>query len=162
LSYQFRATEKFWKNFHDLPNNQKELVRQKWQIFKVDPFEPSLLTHQIRRLSAKAKHTIYSVATTELPKFTVFLDSCCLCTQNDSEIVDYKFTQLLRELSSKCDLQLAVPRAVIRELLSRKTFRCGIFLDKAKSGLKQIEKSTHTDLNQPPTIKELQATLEKR
>ena len=62
MSYaRFKATEKFWKNFHALPNDQKELVRKKWQIFKVDPFEPSLSTHQIRRLGALAKHTIYSV-----------------------------------------------------------------------------------------------------
>ena len=61
MSYQFRTIEKFWKNFYALPNYQKELVREKWQIFKVDPFEPSLGTHQIRRLSALAKHTIYSV-----------------------------------------------------------------------------------------------------
>jgi hypothetical protein len=101
-------------------------------------------------------------ATTELPKFTVFPDSCCLCTQNDSEIVDYKCTQLFRELSSKCDLQLAVPRIVVQELLSQKTFKCGTFLDKAKSNLKQIEKLTHTDLDQPPTIEKLRATLEKR
>jgi hypothetical protein len=100
--------------------------------------------------------------TTELPKFTVFLDSCCLFTKNDSEIVDHKFTQLFRELSSKCDLQLAVPRIVIQEILSQKTFQCGTFLHKAKSSLKQIEKLTRTNLDQPPTIEELQATLEKR
>ena len=61
MSYQFEATEKYWKNFYALPNDQKELVREKWQIFKIDPFDPLLGTHQIRRLSALAKHTIYSV-----------------------------------------------------------------------------------------------------
>jgi len=61
VSYQFEATKKFWKNFHALPNDQKELVREKWQVFKADPFDPSLSTHQIRRLGALAKHTIYAV-----------------------------------------------------------------------------------------------------
>lgn len=61
MSYQYRAVEEFWKNFYALPNHQKESVREKWKVFKLDPFHPSLGTHQIRRLSALAKHTIYSV-----------------------------------------------------------------------------------------------------
>jgi hypothetical protein len=61
--------------------------------------------------------------TTKLPKFTVFLDSCCLFTKNDSQIVSQSFTNLFRELKSKCDLQLVIPRIVVDELLSQKIFQ---------------------------------------
>jgi mRNA-degrading endonuclease YafQ of YafQ-DinJ toxin-antitoxin module len=57
----FTATEEFWKNFYDLPPEQKESVREKWEIFRQDPFHPSLRTHKIERLSALAGHTIRSV-----------------------------------------------------------------------------------------------------
>ena len=61
MSYQYEVTEKFWKNFYKLPDSQKESVREKWKVFKLDPFATSLGTHQIHRLSALAKHPIYSV-----------------------------------------------------------------------------------------------------
>lgn len=61
MNYQFRAVERFWKNFYRLSASQKESVRRAWVIFKSDPFHPSLCTHEIHGLSAKAKHTIYSV-----------------------------------------------------------------------------------------------------
>lgn len=61
MNYQYRATEKFWKNFYALSDAQKESVRRAWRIFKSDPFQPSLGTHEIRALSARARHTIYSV-----------------------------------------------------------------------------------------------------
>jgi hypothetical protein len=61
VSYEFRAVEEYWKNFYALPNRRKELVREKWGIFKINPFEPSLGSHKMERLSALAKHTIYSV-----------------------------------------------------------------------------------------------------
>jgi mRNA-degrading endonuclease YafQ of YafQ-DinJ toxin-antitoxin module len=61
VKYQYRAIEKFWKNFHRLNNSQKESVRNAWAIFKIDPFHPSLGTHEIHELSARAKHTIFSV-----------------------------------------------------------------------------------------------------
>ena len=57
----FTATEQFWKNFYDLPPEQKESVREKWLTFRQDPFHPSLGTHKIARLSALAGHTIRSV-----------------------------------------------------------------------------------------------------
>jgi Txe/YoeB family toxin of Txe-Axe toxin-antitoxin module len=61
VSYQFRAVEEYWKNFCALTNQRKELVREKWKIFKANPFDPSLGTHKIERLSALYRHTIYSV-----------------------------------------------------------------------------------------------------
>jgi mRNA-degrading endonuclease YafQ of YafQ-DinJ toxin-antitoxin module len=57
----FEATEEFWKNFYDLSAEQKDSVRQKWLIFRENQFHPSLGSHKIYRLSALAKHTIWSV-----------------------------------------------------------------------------------------------------
>jgi mRNA-degrading endonuclease YafQ of YafQ-DinJ toxin-antitoxin module len=57
----YKATEEFWKNFYDLAAGQKASVREKWKIFRQDPFHQSLGTHKIERLSALAKHTIRSV-----------------------------------------------------------------------------------------------------
>jgi hypothetical protein len=55
VSYQYRAVEKFWRDFYRLTPTQKASVRR-----ERDPFHPSLGTHEIHELSAKAKHTIYS------------------------------------------------------------------------------------------------------
>ena len=60
MSYQFKATETFWQNFHSLPTPQKESVRHAWQIFKQNPFDPRLRPHKIHSLSARYKKTIYS------------------------------------------------------------------------------------------------------
>ena len=60
MSYQYRAVEKFWRNFYRLSPKQKASVRQAWETFKSDPFHPTLQSHEIRVLSAKANHTIYS------------------------------------------------------------------------------------------------------
>lgn len=61
MSYLFKASETFWTKFYALSNGQKAAVRKKWKIFKIDPFDPSLGTHKIHRLSAIAKQTVYSV-----------------------------------------------------------------------------------------------------
>ncbi len=56
----FEATEEFWRNFYRLSSKDKESVREKWQIFKSDPFDPRLRSHTIHKLSAIARHTILS------------------------------------------------------------------------------------------------------
>jgi len=61
VSYQYRTVEKFWRNFYRLSPKQKASVRRAWETFKNDPFHPGLGSHEIRELSAKTKHTIYSV-----------------------------------------------------------------------------------------------------
>jgi len=61
VSYQFRAVEEYWRNFYALTARQKKLVREKWEKFKLNPFDPSLGTHRIHGLSARTRHTIYSV-----------------------------------------------------------------------------------------------------
>jgi mRNA-degrading endonuclease YafQ of YafQ-DinJ toxin-antitoxin module len=60
VSYQYRAVEKFWRDFYRLAPLQKASVRRVWSVFKTDPFHPSLRAHEIHELSAKARHTIYS------------------------------------------------------------------------------------------------------
>jgi len=60
VNYQYRAVEKFWRNFYKLSPEQKESIRRAWEIFKHDPFHPSRRSHEIHELSARAKHTIYS------------------------------------------------------------------------------------------------------
>jgi hypothetical protein len=58
---KYKATRKFWKEFHKLSEKQQSKVLQKFSVFRADPFAPSLGTHAINRLSAIAGHTIYSV-----------------------------------------------------------------------------------------------------
>lgn len=60
MNYQYRAVEKFWRSFYRLSESQKASVRRAWNLFKTDPFHPSLRSHEIHALSARAKHTIYS------------------------------------------------------------------------------------------------------
>jgi hypothetical protein len=60
VSFQYRAVEKFWRNFYRLDDSRKASVRRAWATFKNDPFPRSLGSHEIHVLSAKAKHTIYS------------------------------------------------------------------------------------------------------
>lgn len=59
--FTFTAAEDFWKSFHALSNEHKALVREKWQRFKLDPFDRSLRTHTINRLTALYRTTVYSV-----------------------------------------------------------------------------------------------------
>jgi hypothetical protein len=60
MNYQFRATEEFWRSFYNLSSPQKDSVRQAWELFKTNPFHPSLGVHKINNLSARYKKTIYS------------------------------------------------------------------------------------------------------
>ena len=61
MSYRFTATETFWESFDDLPSDQKESMRQAWEIFKLNPFDPRLRPHKIHRLSAHYGRTIHAV-----------------------------------------------------------------------------------------------------
>jgi mRNA-degrading endonuclease YafQ of YafQ-DinJ toxin-antitoxin module len=61
LNYKFKASEQFWKNFHQLSSAEKASVRYAWEIFKEDPFDPRLKTHKIHRLSSEAKRAVFSV-----------------------------------------------------------------------------------------------------
>jgi plasmid maintenance system killer protein len=59
--YTYKTSEAFWTAFYALPSEQKKSVRQKWEIFRTDPFDPRLGTHRINRLSSLHKSTVYSV-----------------------------------------------------------------------------------------------------
>lgn len=61
MSYRYRATPQFWKNFHLLSSAQKDLAREKFRIFRENPFEPRLRTHKIQSLSALFKRTVHAV-----------------------------------------------------------------------------------------------------
>jgi hypothetical protein len=57
----FKATENFWRKFYALSNEQKHRAREKWKLFKLDPFDARLGTHRINSLSAQMKKTVWSV-----------------------------------------------------------------------------------------------------
>ena len=60
-AYRFRAAPQFWRSFYALPAAQKESVRATWRKFRLNPFDPSLDTHKIQSLSARAGTTVYAV-----------------------------------------------------------------------------------------------------
>jgi hypothetical protein len=99
---------------------------------------------------------------TELPKYFLFLDTSCLFTKNESQIVSLPFTKLFRDLQSKCDVQLAIPRIVVDELLSQKLFQCEKFLEKAASNLRKIAKLTESEVLEPSRIQQLRQKLAQR
>jgi hypothetical protein len=74
VSYQFQATEKFWKEFYALSPEQKEAVRAKWETFKADPCHPTLDTHINWPLSAIARHRIYSAVIEKDLRITFRID----------------------------------------------------------------------------------------
>src|SRR5437588_3447418 len=57
---QVSRSREILAEFYKLRREQKESVRRSWQLFKGDPFHPSLGSHEIHELSARAKHTIYA------------------------------------------------------------------------------------------------------
>jgi hypothetical protein len=57
----FKVTPRFWKNFKKLTPQQRERAREKYKLFKVDPFDSRLGTHQIERLSSLIKKTVWAV-----------------------------------------------------------------------------------------------------
>ena len=61
MSYRYRATPQFWKNFHALPPAQKDSTRAKFAIFHENPFDPRLRTHKIQSLSSLFKRTVHAV-----------------------------------------------------------------------------------------------------
>jgi mRNA-degrading endonuclease YafQ of YafQ-DinJ toxin-antitoxin module len=61
VSYHFKASETFWRNFYRLADRQKAVVRQVWKIFKANPFDTRLGVHKIHALSAKSGKTIHAL-----------------------------------------------------------------------------------------------------
>ena len=60
MGYQFKAVRRFWKSLNALPPRQRESAINAFRIFKEDPFDFRLRTHKVQKLSAIAKHTIFS------------------------------------------------------------------------------------------------------
>jgi len=61
-AYTFKRTPQFRRSFDGLSPDEQAAARQAFTIFKKNPFDPSLRTHKINRLSALHKKTVYSVA----------------------------------------------------------------------------------------------------
>src|SRR5207247_8574446 len=57
---QVSRSREILAEFYKLRPEQKESLRRSWQLFKDDPFHPSLGSDEIHELSARAKHTIYA------------------------------------------------------------------------------------------------------
>lgn len=58
--WEFRATPEFWKCFDRLDADKQRIAREKFEVFRKDPFHPSLGTHRINSLSVRYRRTIYS------------------------------------------------------------------------------------------------------
>jgi hypothetical protein len=74
MKFRFRATEEFWKRFHELPSSRKASVRRAWDIFKLDPFDLRLGAHKIHKLSALYGRTIYSIVIEADLRAVFFID----------------------------------------------------------------------------------------
>jgi hypothetical protein len=74
VSYQFQATEKFWKEFYALSPEQKEAVRAKWETSRQIRVIPTLDTHIVWPLSAIARHRIYSAVIEKDLRITFRID----------------------------------------------------------------------------------------
>ena len=61
MTYRFRAAKSFWRSWSRLSAEQQRAARQAFQVFKQNPFDPSLRAHKIHRLSAEYGRTIYAV-----------------------------------------------------------------------------------------------------
>ena len=61
MSYQFKATRRFWKSFDSLTDRQKAAARAAWELFERNPFDPRLRPHKIHRLTAEYGVTIHSI-----------------------------------------------------------------------------------------------------
>lgn len=80
MTYRYKATEVYWANFYELSPSQKESVRDAWEIFKKDPFHPSLGTHKIHKLSARAGQTVYSVVVESNLRVVFLIDKDVILT----------------------------------------------------------------------------------
>lgn len=80
MSRRYKATKTFWKSFSKLTESQKRNAKETFKVFKVNPFDPSLRPHTIKKLSAEAKTNIWSV-TIESDLRAIFLqDGDCVLT----------------------------------------------------------------------------------
>jgi hypothetical protein len=57
----FKVTPRFRRNFKKLTRQQRQRTREKFRLFKADPFDSRLGTHEIQRLTALVKQTVWAV-----------------------------------------------------------------------------------------------------
>ncbi len=82
MSYQYRATPQFWKNFHSLTAAQKDLAQEKFHIFHQNPFDPRLRTHKIQSLSSLFKRTVHAVVIEDNLRATFYIEGDTVVTFN--------------------------------------------------------------------------------
>jgi hypothetical protein len=59
--YVFKKTAAFKKAFEDLSEDNQGAANAAFKVFKINPFDMSLKTHKINRLSSLVGTTVYSV-----------------------------------------------------------------------------------------------------
>lgn len=55
------TTPAFRKAFRKLGLAEKKAAKDAFKVFKLDPFDPKLRTHTIKKLSARLRRTVYAV-----------------------------------------------------------------------------------------------------
>lgn len=82
MSYRYRATPQFWKNFHGLSAAQKDVTREKFRIFRENPLDPRLRTHKIRSLSSLFKRTVHAVVIEDDLRAVFYIEADLVVTFN--------------------------------------------------------------------------------
>lgn len=82
MSYRYRATPQFWKNFHALPAAQKDVTRDKFRIFRENPFDPRLRTHKIRSLSSVFNRTVHAAVVEKDLRAVFYIEADVVVTFN--------------------------------------------------------------------------------
>jgi len=59
--FTFAASPTFWRDYRKLTESQRAIANEKLKIFRADPFDRRLGTHQIYELSSRMKETVYAL-----------------------------------------------------------------------------------------------------
>ena len=96
-------------------------------------------------------------------KYALFLDTNCLYTPRDHEIVDPTVADLLLDLHLKVDLQIVISKIVIEELLLKKLPKCQTVLSEAKRRLRDVQVLMENEYQiSLPTKEELELKVRTR
>ncbi len=98
-----------------------------------------------------------------VPKYIVFLDTNCLYTQRDDQVLDPAVTDLLLSLQSKVGLNIATSKVVIEEHVLKKLPKCQTLLNEAKKKLRDLQAlMEHQYQISLPTKEELETKVRAR
>jgi hypothetical protein len=61
-NHVFKAVPAFWRAFKSLTPDQQKLAQEAFKKFESNPFDPSLKTHKINRLSSLLRRPVFSVS----------------------------------------------------------------------------------------------------